>query len=92
MIAGAKKALLSSIPYRKCKIADQVIDAILSPHLIRAEDELNISDLLQIMLDIRFQALNEIVPAVNPRVCDDPDLSIEAAWLVLARRFISRTQ
>src|SRR5215208_8520213 len=78
-VAGAEESASSDIPDREGEIAEQMVDAILSPFEIGAKDQLPVpNDACRIYL---AELLNEVVPTIEARICRD-----RAAALRLAER------
>lgn len=92
MISTAKQTPPSLVPDGESEVADQVVDAILTPGMIGAENQLDISGVFKLAMASGFELVYEIVSTVDSGIGDDPNVVIQAEWLPLAQRLIRRTQ
>ena len=77
VIASAEEALSRSVPDSESKIAEQMIDASLSPDQIRTEDQFDVRSIEHGILAVRLQFCDQFLAFVYSGVGNDPDFPIQ---------------
>ena len=92
LIARAKQALPWRVPDGEDEIAEEMIDALLAPDLIRAQDQLRVGGCRQFFVALGAKPGPEIVARVHAGVGDDPSLAVPCEGLILLRGFVGGAQ
>src|SRR5579862_940330 len=77
VVAGAKKAPSWGVPDSESKIAEKVVEAVLLPHAIGVQDQLDIRDIDGDIVPTSSQLCDEIAACVHASVRNDPRVSIQ---------------
>src|SRR6185369_13838456 len=85
MVACAKQKPAAAIPYQKGKVSNQMLQALLAPHLVSMQDQLGIRRLPDITASQRFQLVNQLRAGVHSCIGGDPHLAVQRAWLLSLR-------
>src|SRR5436190_7498446 len=93
LIPRAKQTLSRLVPDRKREVPEQPADAIFAPDIVGAENQFDVRRFEgEVLLALRPEVGDEIMPGIDPRVGDDPSLVVEREGLRLARRLLSDPQ
>ena len=92
MIARAKQLFVTGVPKRKGKISQQTIYAPRAPCRIRPQDQFAVRRVRMHRLLCFLKLVNQLFARVQPRVCHDPKVPVEAQGLPVAFRFLRRPQ
>src|SRR5438874_2438426 len=87
VVTRTDKSPPPTVPYGKCKIAEQVLKAILAPCAVRAEQQLDVSCAQVNLLAAPRQLINQIALTVDARVRDNPNVPVECERLMLVLGF-----
>ena len=77
VIARAKEALPARVPYRKSKVAQQMLYAVVTPLGVGMQEQFGISGGVEIAWVIRRQVPDEIGARINTSVRDDANFAVE---------------
>jgi hypothetical protein len=81
LIASAKKTLTGSIPNGKSEISQQVVNTIICPDGVSAENEFGIWGFRDIVMSVGFQFRDQAQPRVDAAIRYNPSRAIQAKRL-----------
>src|ERR1051326_5217211 len=87
MIASAKQPVLGSVPNGECKITEEVLDTVFTPRPIGAEKQLAVCQSTLHVFAPGGEFLNQVALGIQPRVRDDPHMSVKRKGLTLVSGF-----
>src|SRR2546422_7865055 len=83
MVPPTEQALAWTIPYPKCKVAHQVLQAVFAPLRIRTQDQFFITYRLTRLRVLDAKVSHQLGARVNSCISGDPGSATKGEWLPL---------
>src|SRR3989442_1574780 len=83
MVAGTKKPLLWPVPNDKSKVADQALDTVIAPHVVRVQNKFHVGHRFLNLASFGPQMSNQIVGTINQNLSlrFDPGVALKTGSL-----------